>query len=864
MAQFKKKVIGFLLIFFILLVFPGIGQAEPHLLNVYINQTLAYNPNPVYLTATALYSDGSVKDVTYSGAWRTSNPSIASVYRGKVEFGSNTGNVTITFSYGGFEASVGTEVVDITDLEFVTKTLKYSTQPVQLKVQGRYNNGELQEIKDHITWYSTNEDVATVNSKGLVSFRNERGVATIGVIFTSPLNQRTVKAEITVTVTEKDIEDDDGPEETKAFTVKIEGELDPSKKTNSLKAIQLYIDDSKKTLANDMVQWTSSNPTVAEVNSSGQVTYSGRPGNVTITVKYRNYSDSKSTFIPYKTEQLIINESLNFTPYFLNNPPKLTVTGKDNSGQTQLVYGIQWSSSNENVAAIDSNGQISFTGQAGNVTFSAVKDGVSASITATVPALNEKVIQKIFINPSLFYSTQPQELKAYALMGNGSIEDITKDCRWTSTNASVASVNNGTVFFTGLPGTVEILCSYQNFTDRDKLIVSVPGNSIKLSSIKYADHFLSDLDNGKEVKVYGIYSDNSSRILNNVKFFSFQPNIAKVVNGKLLLPGLPGTANIEAVAGSFRSTLTVNVTKPLGNQVPLFLKLSGNLDSFEKTKEIKALAVYPDGRQIDVTGEAVWNTTNTNIAVLKDKGKAEIAGNGPVRISASYNNLNGFLSNKSYSQFGSLHPIKTQLVPLAEIKKKVQDKLSNSQALPVPSDIYGHWAEQDIKQAMRLGWMGGYSDGTIKPDSPMSRGEFASVLERALLLRSNNRTVTYNDTDGHWAKESIHNIANLGVTPIDPSRRFRPNDPITRGEIAQMINSLIQVRADSYYQFMDVPSNHASATAIANTTQAGIMAGMGGLNFGPAENATRAQALAVLLRLLKTDPEMDGLLNRYK
>ena len=102
----------------------------------------------------------------------------------------------------------------------------------------------------------------------------------------------------------------------------------------------------------------------------------------------------------------------------------------------------------------------------------------------------------------------------------------------------------------------------------------------------------------------------------------------------------------------------------------------------------------------------------------------------------------------------------------------------------------------------------------------------------------------------------------MGVVTIDGTRKFRPNDPITRGEMAQIINNLIQVRADTYQSFLDVPPSHYLSTAIANTVQAGIMGGMDNLHFKPEEKATWAQALSVLLRLLKTDPELEGILNR--
>ena len=51
---------------------------------------------------------------------------------------------------------------------------------IQLKAQGRYTNGELREITQHVRWYSVNEDVARVNNDGLLTFTGRTGKTFIG------------------------------------------------------------------------------------------------------------------------------------------------------------------------------------------------------------------------------------------------------------------------------------------------------------------------------------------------------------------------------------------------------------------------------------------------------------------------------------------------------------------------------------------------------------------------------------------------------------------------------------------------------------------------------------------------------------
>jgi hypothetical protein len=48
------------------------------------------------------------------------------------------------------------------------------------------------------------------------------------------------------------------------------------------------------------------------------------------------------------------------------------------------------------------------------------------------------------------------------------------------------------------------------------------------------------------------------------------------------------------------------------------------------------------------------------------------------------------------------------------------------------SDIAGHWAENDIAFAAKIGWVNGYPDGTFKPNEPITRAEFITLVNRML------------------------------------------------------------------------------------------------------------------------------------
>ena len=54
------------------------------------------------------------------------------------------------------------------------------------------------------------------------------------------------------------------------------------------------------------------------------------------------------------------------------------------------------------------------------------------------------------------------------------------------------------------------------------------------------------------------------------------------------------------------------------------------------------------------------------------------------------------------------------------------------------SDIGGHWAEKAIQAWTVRGLAGGYSDGSFRPDSSITRAEFVTLVNRAFGYTNNN------------------------------------------------------------------------------------------------------------------------------
>ena len=169
------------------------------------------------------------------------------------------------------------------------------------------------------------------------------------------------------------------------------------------------------------------------------------------------------------------------------------------------------------------------------------------------------------------------------------------------------------------------------------------------------------------------------------------------------------------------------------------------------------------------------------------------------------------------------------------------------------SDIEGHWAQNTIKQMVDKGIIKGYPDGSFGPNNNITRAEFTSLLVRAFNLESGPGKI-FNDTDSHWAKETIKTANYHGLVDGYSDTLFGPDDPITREQIAVMVvNAIKTEQPDESKPFIDSAQISAWAKeSVAKATTAGLITGYPDGAFKPKDNATRAEAAVVLDRSMKS------------
>ncbi len=167
------------------------------------------------------------------------------------------------------------------------------------------------------------------------------------------------------------------------------------------------------------------------------------------------------------------------------------------------------------------------------------------------------------------------------------------------------------------------------------------------------------------------------------------------------------------------------------------------------------------------------------------------------------------------------------------------------------NDVAGHWALDSISKLVNLDCISGYPDGSFRPDSTITRAEFATVLVKAFKLE-NSEGKTFADTAAHWAKQSIAAAAANGLVSGYAGGTFGPDDLITREQMAVMIVKAAKLApAAGSPQFADSGSISGWAgEAVASATENGIMKGYSDNTVRPGGSATRAEAVTVIINAL--------------
>lgn len=172
-----------------------------------------------------------------------------------------------------------------------------------------------------------------------------------------------------------------------------------------------------------------------------------------------------------------------------------------------------------------------------------------------------------------------------------------------------------------------------------------------------------------------------------------------------------------------------------------------------------------------------------------------------------------------------------------------------------PKDVASSWAKDAIESLVSSGVITGYPDGTFRPNSNITRAEFAKIVATAFGYRPTKDTELADVRKNHWARPYIEALVENGIMQGYEDGTFRPKSPVTRAEVVAVLTRTLNIDLaaldpDQWApSFRDVDDSHWAYKFVEVAQSLGIVPLHYGLVFEPSKEATRADVAAMVKAL---------------
>ncbi len=177
-------------------------------------------------------------------------------------------------------------------------------------------------------------------------------------------------------------------------------------------------------------------------------------------------------------------------------------------------------------------------------------------------------------------------------------------------------------------------------------------------------------------------------------------------------------------------------------------------------------------------------------------------------------------------------------------------------------DLDKNTHEQDILSLAKLGILNGYPDGTFKPKKEITRGEAATVLAKALNMNDEQGlSLPFKDVEkDSFYYNAVAALVKANIINGYEDNTFRPNDILTREQMAKIIGIAYNLSSESLSIFNDVPKTSYAYNYINGLYEVGITKGVSDTQFDPNGFVTREQMASFINRglLHKTQLVVSG------
>ena len=103
---------------------------------------------------------------------------------------------------------------------------------------------------------------------------------------------------------------------------------------------------------------------------------------------------------------------------------------------------------------------------------------------------------------------------------------------------------------------------------------------------------------------------------------------------------------------------------------------------------------------------------------------------------------------------------------------------------------FNDWFNNAVSTMTNAGIIAGYEDGSFRPNASITRAEFVTIVSRVVTAKSLSKS-HFTDVDGQWFEPYVDNAVSLGIVSAYPDGTFRPYEPISRAEVMAICNRMM-------------------------------------------------------------------------
>ena len=572
--------------------------------------------------ATARDVDGNIL-TGRQVAWSSSNPSVAQVASDGTITGLIVGNTTIRAIIDGKIGSLPISVIGATpsSIAIIPSSATISLgKSAQLLAEVRDQAGNVLPGQS-VSWSSANSGIASVSGTGVVT-----AVGAGSVIVTATSGSFSATSNITVIST--------------AVTSVAVSPATVQLQIGGTQQLNAVVTSNGTPVQNAAISWSSSNPAVITVSSSGLATGIGA-GSATITATSSGSSGSASLTVasPAPAQVASVTVTFNSASILLGQVTQATATARDVNGNIITGRTVVWSSDDIQLASVSATGLVTALA-AGSPLIVAKIDGVPGWATLTVNAPTPLPVYSVQLSLSPTSITTGQTASSSVVLRDSLGTVLTgRTIGWSSSKPTVASVGLGGVV-TGLgAGSATITATSGGKNGTAGLSVA-GGTSIPSVATVTVSAASTSLTPGQTTQATATARDSAGNVLAGqaITWTTSNPAAATVSASGLVSAGAAGSTTIVATAGGKTGTVVINVATPATATVAVAVSST----TISVGQSVQASATVKDANGNTIPGALVfWSSSNAAVATVALNGLVSGVSTGTANITASNSGKSG-------------------------------------------------------------------------------------------------------------------------------------------------------------------------------------------------------------------------------